>query len=188
MNKTQLRKQYKELRNSISSEQREISDAIIFKTFLNFLKNIKNINVIAGYMPINNELDIRSLLKSLTKEGYKLCLPFINSNKNMEFKEYKQNKMLVKGRYDILQPLESLPSIYPDLIIVPLLACDIQGNRLGYGAGYYDKITEFFNKQGHQFLLVSLCYELQVAENLPVDKHDLKLNLIITEKQILKLS
>ena len=103
----------------------------------------------------------------------------------MLFKEYNLKTKLVIGRYGILEPVDTNTCL-PDIILVPCLAFDSCGNRLGYGGGYYDKTISYLKSIKHSFLTVALAYDDQKIKNVVHNHLDQKLNYILTEKQLYK--
>ncbi len=102
---------------------------------------------IGSYYSINFELDLKILNTLLFKKGYSLSLPFIHEdNQTMEFKEWNSNDVLQLNKYGIPQNFIESKTLIPDIFLVPLLAFDKYGNRLGYGSGYYDKYFYMLNK------------------------------------------
>ena len=101
------------------------------------------------------------------------------------FKIWTQNtKLSTDNRYHIPEPIGT-DSIIPNIIIVPLVTCDIKGNRIGYGKGYYDKYLAKQRKTNQLSHVIGLCYEKQISRStLPHEEHDQQLDVIITEKQI----
>ena len=107
----------------------------------------------------------------------------------MFFKKWKRGDKLIKGRLGNLEPLKSQESILPQLLVVPMLSFDKKLNRLGYGGGYYDKsinfLKNYFKKEEKFFITVGLAYSIQEEIMIPKENHDMSLDYIITEKEIL---
>ena len=103
-------------------------------------------------------------------------MPFIKK-KNMFFKAWNPLDPLVYTKYNFYAPKNNNKLIIPDMIIVPCLALDNKGHRLGYGGGYYDK----FYKNNSDLKYIGLSYSFQYFKSLPYEKHDLKLNFIASE-------
>ena len=143
--------------------------------FFNVQLNQKNI--VGLYWPINYELDTRPLIKLLLLREIKIALPFFKKNM-MIFKLWKNQEPLTFTKYKIYSPSESNRSVFPDFLVVPCLAFDNLGNRLGYGSGHYDKYLEIHKKTK----CVGFSYSFQHFKSLPNETHDLKLDYIVTEK------
>ena len=141
--------------------------------------------IIGGYYPIKNEIDILPCLQNLSKQAKKIALPWLDHKKEiMNFRAWKHNDVLdaSQGRLSP-QPTDNCEIVTPSVIIVPLITCDLKGNRIGYGKGYYDK---YLSK--NKVLLIGICYEKCLyPEEIPHEKHDCKLDIVITEEQVVKI-
>lgn len=135
---------------------------------------------IAGFWPIDNEPDVRKLLHSLYKKGYKIALPETPPKGDaLSFRLwFPQVKMRV-GRYKTLYP--DTNRVQPDFIILPLLSFDRKGHRLGYGGGYYDRTLEKY--PGIKTLGIAFSY--QESASIPTEEFDQLLQVIVTEKEII---
>ena len=102
----------------------------------------------------------------------------------MDFFEWKNNDPLKINKYGINEPI-SIKKIYPDIIFVPMLAFDADLNRLGYGGGFYDRYLDKVKKI-KKILKIGLAYSYQELKKIPINKHDKKLDFIITEKKIIQ--
>tara|TARA_B100000035_G_C20847509_1_gene485900 strand:- start:80 stop:619 length:540 start_codon:yes stop_codon:yes gene_type:complete len=150
----------------------------------NFLKKKhKKVKIIGGYIPINYEYDCLSLLKSLEKKNYVICLPVIRNNSKMDFYKHSFNNPLKINKLGIPEPVLCFKKILPDLIFVPLVGYDHNLNRLGYGGGFYDRYFEK-NSRLKNILKIGLAFSFQKIKQLPTNKFDKKLSRIITEKKI----
>jgi len=158
---------------------------ISLNSFYNFVKkyNIKN-KIIGGYYPVNSEIDDLSILKDLNDKNISISLPVIGNNFNMNFYKWSFNDILYLNKYGIPEPKKIL-LVYPDIILVPLLAFDKRMYRLGYGGGFYDRYIEKVSKIKNS-IFIGLAYSFQKILSIPNNKFDKKLNAIITEKYILK--
>ena len=110
-----------------------------FSAIYNILKknNLKN-KYIGGYYPVNYEIDDLDILKELEKKNFKISLPVIKKNNEMDFYKWSFRDNLNLNTYGIPEP-EQTKLVCPDIILVPLVAFDSQLNRIGYGKGYYDR-------------------------------------------------
>jgi len=154
-------------------------------SFFNIIKKYKlNNKVIGGYYPINYELDDLGLLNELEKKKITISLPVISKNFNMNFYVWSFNNILNINKYGIPEP-EKNKLVYPDILIVPMVAFDKRLYRLGYGGGFYDRYIEKLLKKKKP-LLIGLAHSCQKITRVPNNEHDKKLDLIITEKYILR--
>ena len=157
-----------------------------FKPFINLVKKKykKNINI-SLYYPSNFEVNILKILEIDYFKKFYFSLPVVEKNQEMSFYEWKKNDILFVNKYGILEPKISRKLI-PDVILVPLLAFDINKNRIGYGKGYYDRFLNQFKKKNKKPLTVGVAFSFQKYHNLPVNKKDIKLDYVLTEKGIMK--
>ena len=149
----------------------------ILKKF-NLLKNKK----IGGYFPINYEIDCLEILKQLEKSGHKISLPITRKGNQMDFFEWSSKQPLSISKIGIPEPF-SKKKIYPDIILVPMLAFDKHKFRLGYGGGFYDRYIQKTTKIKKIFT-VGIAFSFQEVKKLPTNKFDKKLDFILTENYI----
>ena len=120
--------------------------------------------------------------------GFKISLPCVNDkDQNMIFRNWNPKDDLEENKYGILQPKEDIIEDQPEMIIVPLVGFSMLGHRLGYGGGYYDRFIDTKNK-ADKIITVGFGYTFQEVNNLPIELHDQKLNWILTEKYLYKIS
>ena len=103
----------------------------------------------------------------------------------MNFKLWSFKEPLYVNNFGILEPNNSKKEIIPDLILVPLVAFDNQLNRIGYGKGYYDRSLEKIKKINKNTISLGIAYSFQRIKNIPINKHDFKLDYIFTERGII---
>jgi len=175
------------LRNKVLKIRKIVNEHNINIDFNKVYKLIKKNNLvkksIGGYFPVNYEVNDLEILKRFAKKKYQISLPVIKKNFEMDFYEWSFDDPLKINRYGIPEP-NSKKLIYPDIILVPLVAFDKNLNRLGYGAGYYDRIIEKLSKK-KKILKIGLALSVQKINNVPVTKYDKKLDYIVTDKYIL---
>ena len=142
--------------------------------------------VIACYWPKGRELDTTYLMDTFLDDGYRVALPIVEADsKVLKFGQWDHNTDMEHGAYDILQPRVEHDGVYlsPDVFIVPMLAFDRRGYRLGYGGGYYDATLSYYMKE-KEVTSVGLAYAKQACLfNLPVEEHDVRMDWIITEQE-----
>ena len=138
---------------------------------------------IGGYFPVNHEIDDLEILKKLKKKKYQISLPVIKKNFDMDFYSWSFDDPLKINKYGIPEPF-SKKLIYPNILLVPLVAFDKNLNRLGYGGGYYDRVINKLSKK-KDILKIGLALSVQKINNVPVTKYDKKLDYIVTDKYIL---
>ncbi|WP_297443102.1 5-formyltetrahydrofolate cyclo-ligase [Acidocella sp.] len=134
--------------------------------------------IIAGYIPLPGEIDILPLLHALHGRGHQLCLPETPPKGHpLIFRAWAPHVPLTTGRFGTQHPLTA--PLTPTIILTPLVAFDDQGNRLGFGAGYYDRT---FAQHPHA-LRIGIAYAAQQVPHIPPDEHDLPLHVIATEQK-----
>ena len=101
----------------------------------------------------------------------------------MKFFSWKKNEVLVVNKFGLLEPIKDKAKI-PDVILIPLLAFDKNKFRLGYGKGYYDRYLNKYIKQYKDIMTVGVAFSFQKHNKLPINKNDVKLDFILTEKGI----
>lgn len=153
--------------------------------FLRHFKDLEAGLIISGTAPIKHELDPRPLMLALEQKGHKLCLPItVAPGKPLIFRAYRTGDVLKPGVWGIGMPSEDKPLVSPQLLLCPLLAFDRAGRRLGYGGGFYDATLKALRQQG-KIMAVGLGFSVQEVEQVPNDADDQKLDLVITEKEII---
>jgi 5-formyltetrahydrofolate cyclo-ligase len=143
------------------------------------LKAYEPFTTVAGYWPIRSEVDPRSLMMSLADREKTLALPCLHDN-TLVFREWDFDKTLTPTRWDLHEPPVSTKLMIPDVVLVPLVAFDAHGNRLGYGKGYYDRALSHLRATLH-VRTIGLAFECQREASIHVQSHDQTLDAIITE-------
>ena len=180
MNKSLLRKKIFKIKKKKFHKDLNINS----NTFIEFLKfNKFNIKNIGGYYPSNYEIDDLSILKLLGKKDYRVALPIIKKNYQMDFCKWSSQDPLKINKFGIPEPFIS-KILYPDLLLVPLVAFDNRLNRLGYGGGFYDRYIEKIKIKKKVFK-VGFAFSFQELKEVPVNNYDKKLDLIITERGLI---
>lgn len=153
--------------------------------FLNHFPDLDPKLVVAGTSSIKDELDPTILMQALEKRGHRLCLPITNERATpLVFRAYKTGDTLVPHVWNIGVPSETQPILEPDILLCPLLAFDRTGARLGYGGGYYDATLQSLRAK-KTIIAVGLAYAVQEVDAVPLGKYDQRMDLIITEKEVI---
>jgi len=179
--KSQIRKKFLKLRESKSQKGYIINFKDIIKVIKK--KGIKG-KIIGGYYPYNNEIDCIQILKKLETKSYIISLPKIKNNFQMDFIQWSFKEPLVVNKFGIPEPSTGKVK-FPDIILIPLLSFDTNLNRVGYGGGFYDRYIQRVKKIKKP-LLVGLAYLFQRVKKIPINKYDMKLDFIVTEKNIIE--
>ena len=181
MLKSQIRKKILKIRENTNIKNIKIDFNKIIKLFKKEKITKKNIG---GYYPVNFELDDLGILKELEKKNFNISLPKIKKNFDMDFYKWSFNEPLKINKYGIPEP-DSKMLVYPDILLIPLVAFDKRLNRLGYGGGYYDRFIERLVKK-KKIVKIGLALSFQKINNVPINKYDQKLDYIVTNEYVLK--
>ena len=181
MNKYQIRNKIIKIRKKKFNKDLKIN----LGKFISFLKIDKlNFKSIGGYYPSNYEIDDLDILDLLEKKNFKVSLPIIKKENQMNFYSWSRNDPLKINKFGIPEPVSS-KIFYPDILLVPLVAYDVSLNRLGYGGGYYDRYIEKIEKI-KKVTKIGLAFSFQKISSIPINQYDKKLDFIVTEKEILR--
>jgi len=192
MNKSTIRKIYKQQRYGLTSSQVQTSSINIANNFIkNLLPKIDNFanKKLAFYVATNNEVDPIFIIKHCQKLGNIISLPKIVDNSLvLDFKEYKIDDTLTHNTIftKLLEPKEQKCTITPDIIFVPLIAFDKDCNRVGMGGGFYDATINDFRHKNSQQIFIGLGYDWQNCQKINVDSWDKNLDFIVSESDIIK--
>ena len=137
---------------------------------------------VSGYWPIQGELDPRPLLTRLLQRGCRCALPVIVGRElPLMFREWRPGDTLAKGPFGTSEPGPEAAEIIPEILIVPLLAFDGRGYRLGYGGGYYDRTLRSLRRGGQKCVAVGFAYAGQEVETVPINDTDERLDWVVHE-------
>ena len=177
MKKSEIRNKIIKLRKENYSKDLRID----FRSIIKILKKRKQKNkIIGGYYPYNHEVNVVPLLEKFEKSNYIISLPKIGKNSNMNFFVWSTNDPLNINEYGIPEPITNR-MIFPDVLLVPLVAYDKNFNRVGYGGGFYDRYIKRIKKIKN-ILTIGLAFSYQKVKKIPIEKNDIKIDFIITEK------
>ena len=181
MIKSKIRKKILEIRKKNNNKNIKFSFLKIFKEIKKYISKKK---IVGGYYPVNFEIDILEFLEKLEMKGLQLCLPIVKKDNKMDFYSWSTKNLLKLNKYGIPEP-EQIKKVFPDIILVPLVAFDSRLYRIGYGGGYYDRyIKKLSNKKN--LLKIGIAHSCQKINRVPTNKYDKKLDIIITEKYVLR--
>ena len=176
--KKSLRAEYKAVRDSIDADIRKNQDAIIFQKVIE-LKEYKRANTIFVYVSFGSEVETKRIIERIISDGKYAVIPKCDTKSHtMHTFKIDSLSQLKKGAYGIEEPREDCVEVlkeHIDLVVVPGLCFDLKGNRLGYGGGYYDRFLADFKG-----FTVGLSYNECIADIVPADEYDCRLDLIIS--------
>lgn len=179
-------------RSKVREAQRELTDAYMTEASAKIREKVmhteeyRKAKTIMLYVNAGKEVVTRTLMDVASRAGKTVCLPLCYDTENhlMEARLWNADYKLVKGAYGIPEPNPDAPIVAPediDLIILPCISCDDKCNRLGHGAGYYDR---YLTHLRDDCALMALCYEKILATEIPTESHDKKVDAVITEENI----
>lgn len=163
-------------RQLTSQQLAELSFAVVARLLAN--AKLKAAHTILLYYSLDDEVDTHTLVDALLVSGKRVILPRVTGANSMELRLYGGPMSLVCGAYGIMEPTGQLFTNYDDidLAVIPGMAFDLRGNRLGRGKGYYDRLMPKL----HNAWKVGLAFNFQIVDNVPVDEHDIKMDEIIS--------
>jgi 5-formyltetrahydrofolate cyclo-ligase len=177
--KKQLRLQALARRDALSAETRIEASLKLAEAARLF--DITPGQVVSGFFPIKSEIDLRPLMFSLAAKGARLCLPVVASKTEIVFRELMRTAPLVDTGFGTVGPGPDAAVLKPDIMLVPLAAFDAVGNRIGYGAGYYDRYIAVLRSEGRAPALTGVAFDCQQVDAVPAEPHDIPLPHILTE-------
>ena len=183
--KARLREEAFALRASVPQADRADAAKAAADVFFNSVA-LEPDQIVAAYWPIRDEIDSRPLLTRLMDSGQPVCLPVVTGQEEpLELRLWENGQPLYPSGFGTLAPAELAPVVIPDVVIIPLLAFDKKGTRLGYGKGYYDRTLALMDTKPLQ---IGYAFAAQELDFIPREDHDMPLDLLITESGIAKFS
>lgn len=169
-------------RNSIPPQDRDVYGKKAAASFLQTF-TLPQSSIISAYWPLPSEFDSRPLIYTLFNAGHRLALPaIIEKTQSLCFRFWQPGDKLAKTNLGVFEPLRNAEAVTPNIMIIPLLAIDARGNRLGYGGGYYDRALRALRITAPDLLAVGLGYSTQEISTLPYDENDEPLDWLLTEQ------
>ncbi len=180
-------------RDSITEESKKVKDSAIKKRLFS-LEYFKQAKTVLFYASFRSEVDTIKAIQNTLKLNKRVALPVVDTaHKQLKLYEVHDISELSPGYMGIPEPVAaralniSLDKI--DIEIIPGIGFDIKGNRIGYGAGYYDKLlshkSKRLSKTKGRITTIALAFEEQIAEKIPSESHDIRVDLIITDKRLI---
>ena len=141
--------------------------------------------IVSGFSPLKTEINPLPLLRKLAEAGAMLALPVVaGRGKPLIMRSYAFGQVLNEGVWGIREPKDDAPEVDPDILIVPLAAFDRRGNRIGYGAGYYDMTINRLRSL-KPVVTVGIAYAAQEVDEVPTTSRDERLDLVLTERDVI---
>ncbi len=186
--KDQIREIFRKKRAALNTKKQKLYSREIAKNFFANI-SIAPASTIAIYIPFEHEVDVTLLSELYAETGHTLCLPCVDEkDAPMVFRKYIKGTPLVKNRLvNIMEPPHNFPEVSPNVIIVPLIAFDSAGTRLGMGAGYYDRTFDYLSGFS-EFIAIGVAFSCQQTPYIKPEAHDYKLDALVTEKKVFVFS
>tara|TARA_Y100001970_G_C14017680_1_gene741812 strand:- start:184 stop:765 length:582 start_codon:yes stop_codon:yes gene_type:complete len=182
--KNNLRKQLSKKRNLIKKNSLVEFNPEAFSKLIKLI-NFNEIQYVGSFISIRSEISTNQLNENIIKLQKVLAFPIIKKNsKELLFKKIKINQNLKHGMFNIPEPPNENEEILPQLFFVPCLGFDLNGYRLGYGGGFYDKTFSKLNQLNHKFYTVGYAFDNQKQNKIPRESFDYKLDFVLTEKDL----
>jgi 5-formyltetrahydrofolate cyclo-ligase len=181
--KAHIREQARAARARLSGSERRNGSARAARTVLR-LYDLDHLDTIAAYIATPEELDPFLIIDALRFRGLHVALPRVRDPLDISMHLVIDDSQLVAGSFGILEPAAAAPIVDPediDAILVPGVAFDVTGNRLGHGGGYYDRLLPRLRGDA---LRIGLAFDEQVFEEIPVEEHDAPLDAVVTPTQV----
>jgi len=183
--KSEIRKNIRRIRDSLSEGFVKDSSNLIADNFFS-MDAVRDANIILAYYSYNNEVNTHGIIENLISMNKKIALPICKKDQADIAVSFISSKAELKpGIFGIQEPVSEMSSsVRPetiDVVIVPGIAFDRKGNRIGYGKGYYDR---FLCSLSPSQLKIGLCFDFQLFDELPFDSHDVPVDCVITESHI----
>jgi len=185
--KRELRRVIQERRDLLSPQERQEKSLRVMERLWS-LEEFRLADTVFFFISFRSEVDTVPMIRRALAEGKRVCLPYTDAERKemVASQVLDLEKDLVPGNYDILEPrpgsVRPVPPQEVDVIVMPGVAFDCCGRRLGYGGGYYDRFLD--RCDGHRVTRIALCFELQVVEEVPCLDHDHRIHLLVTEDRV----
>lgn|SRR5690606_39109970 len=137
--------------------------------------------IVSGFWPIRSEVDIRPLMYALMDRGARLCLPAIINKTTIVFRELSRGAEMIDMGFGTYGPHESAEELDPAVMLVPLAAFDHLGDRIGYGAGFYDRAISKLHARNLHPRLIGIAFDCQLVPDVPAEDHDVRLHHLLSE-------
>ena len=179
--KTLVRNEIKKIRENLSIDEKNLLEERIVEKFFN-LEIVKNSDTFMSYMDFKNEVPTKKINETLIKLGKTLALPKIIKE---DMVAILNNNQFEIGKYGISEPLGDRFSKNIDVVIVPGVTFNRKGDRIGFGKGYYDRFLA--NENYRNTFKIALAYDFQINDNFVGEDFDIKVDLIVSDKEIIEI-
>jgi 5-formyltetrahydrofolate cyclo-ligase len=184
--KKAARKAAEAARSSAHAAMKDIAALSLARNGLDFAGPLPG-RTVSAFIPFGDEIDTRPLLAKLASEGFTTCVPVVLKPATpLEFRAWVPGEETAPGRWNIPVPPDTADVVVPDVLLVPLLAFDRLGYRLGYGGGFFDRTIEGLRAM-KPIIAIGVAYSAQRVDEVVRGEHDQKLDWILTEKGPMKV-
>lgn len=189
--KTELRKQNLQLRESMAIGEYRTKSSLVCNRLTDILRDVSP-SLILSYSPIKNEADISFVALLSHEKGIPYAIPLINmNNRHMDFYVIHPAHELIHNKFGIKEPAPSNERIVTDemlkgrnvVCLIPALAFDLRGNRIGYGKGFYDTFLHRYP----QIIKIGLAFEFQIVYEIAHSTHDIPMDMVVTDKRVIQV-
>ena len=170
-------------RDALEKEFRKEAAQRITAQALDF-PDLQGVTPVGGYWPIRTEVNPRPLMEALLARGQDMALSQI-LHPHLSWRLWQPGDVLVKGGFGVREPGPDAPEVFPKALLVPLVAFDRRGGRIGYGKGHFDRAIAALEEQ-HPVLTIGLAYAVQEIDEVPIEPHDRLLDVVITEAELIR--
>jgi 5-formyltetrahydrofolate cyclo-ligase len=185
--KTLLRQKFKAIRESIAPDSHTALSRACGRLLVEVIDEYARPPLaVAGYYPHQSEIDIMSALVTLAAHHCAIALPAVEGEL-LAFRQWKPGDRMHIGEFAVREPEPDMQEMLPDIVIVPLLAFDRKGHRLGYGRGFYDSALRMLRDQNTPLLAIGVGFAAQEEHSLPAEEHDERLDLVVTENEVIRV-
>jgi len=186
--KTEARALAKQRRAEVAAIAGHAAAEAVAEQVAGLLAGFPKATIAAGYWPIGTELDVRHTLSHLDLIGVGCALPVVVAKgEPLAFRIWTPQTLMERSGLGILAPAATVPEVDPDVLLVPLLAFDRAGYRLGYGAGFYDRTLERL-RRSKPVMAIGIGFAGQEVDSVPRDRYDQPLDWLVTENFVLKIA
>lgn len=167
----------------ITPEQAEAWSGSICKTLAG-LDELGGAGLVLSYWPMRGEVDVRPVHEVIARRGGGICLPRVDWEKGTI--EAARAEGLVESRHGVWQPGDEAAAVDPEeigAVLVPGVGFDERGGRLGRGAGFYDRLLACIDARVPR---VGVCFDVQIVEEVPIERHDVRVSVVVTERRVMR--
>jgi 5-formyltetrahydrofolate cyclo-ligase len=182
-----LRRRCRSARRALGDDDRRRADARVVEGLLG-LAQLADPGDVALYLPTDGEVDLGAAAAALRARGATLWLPVIGPARSMRLARWDESDDLEVNHFGILEPSTSAPSREAtdvDVVLIPCVAVDAAGNRVGFGAGFYDRALAGSPDESRP-LLVGIAFEVQVVDAVEPAPWDVPLDLVVTDQRVIR--